>query len=64
MKNNQAISSADLFGEDDNTYQESLGSKLKDFAFNFTLNLAEKAKEVKDKTSNYINKIQNKYGNN
>ena len=38
--------------------------KLKDLAFNFTLNLAEKAKEVKEKTSNYINKIQNKYGNN
>jgi hypothetical protein len=46
---------------DDNT--ESLGSKLKDMAFNFTLNLAEKAKEVKAKTTNLINKIQNKYGN-
>jgi hypothetical protein len=64
LKNNQAISSSDLFGEEDNSNQESLGSKLKDFAFNFTLNLAEKAKDVKEKTSNYINKIQNKYGNN
>jgi hypothetical protein len=62
MKNNQAIGSADLFGEDEST-QETLGFKLKDFAYNFTLNLADKAKGVKEKTSNYITKIQNKYGN-
>jgi hypothetical protein len=41
----------------------TFGNKLKDMAFNFTLNLAEKAKEVKEKTSNLITKIQNKYGN-
>ena len=64
MKSNQAISSADLFGEDNYNSQESLGSKLKGFAYAFTVNLAEKAKEVKDKTSNMITKIQNKYGNN
>jgi hypothetical protein len=65
LKNNQAISSADLFGEDNSSSnQESLGSKLKGFAYNFTVNLADKAKDVKEKTSNYITKIQNKYGNN
>jgi hypothetical protein len=32
-------------------------------AFSLTVNLAEKAKEVKDKTSHLITKIQNKYGN-
>jgi hypothetical protein len=41
----------------------SFGNKLKEMAFNFTVSLSEKAKEVKDKTSNLITKIQNKYGN-
>lgn len=32
-------------------------------AIGWTLNVAEKAKELKDKTSSMINRIQNKYGN-
>jgi hypothetical protein len=71
MKGSQAISSSDLFGEPQqgklkltlDTEKSNLGSKLKEMAFNFTVNLAEKAKDVKDKTSNLITRIQNKYGN-
>ena len=36
-------------------------SKFKDFAWGVTVKAAEKAKEMKDKTSNMINKIQTKY---
>lgn len=87
MKNQQAISSADLYGGDDYgnlkfasnmifffnfilTFNliksleesDSITSKLKDFAWGFTVKAAEKAKSLKDKTTNMINKIQQKYG--
>jgi hypothetical protein len=35
---------------------------LKDLAWGFTVKAAEKAKTLKDKTANIINKIQQKYG--
>ena len=65
MGNSQAISSEDVFGSngESNTYEgESLTDKFKDLALNFTLNAAEKAKELKNKTSELINKVQNKFG--
>ena len=34
--------------------------KLKDLALNFTLSAAEKAKQLKNKTNEFINKVQNK----
>lgn len=46
MKRNQAISSSDMFGEEEEE-SASLGSKLKDMALGFTIKAAEKAKEVK-----------------
>jgi len=63
MKNSQAISSSDIYGggEEEDT-SGTLGSKLKDYALNFTYKAAEKAKELKDKTSGLINRIQTKYG--
>jgi len=65
MKGQTAISSDELFGngpKEDN--QKSLGSTLKDYALNFTLGAAEKAKQIKDKTKSLINTIQAKYQNN
>ena len=65
MGNSQAISSEDVFGTngESNTYEgESLTDKLKDMALNFTLSAAEKAKQLKNKTNEYINKVQNKFG--
>jgi len=65
MGNSQAISSEDVFGSngESNTYEgESLTEKFKDLALNFTLSAAEKAKELKNKTSELINKVQNKFG--
>ena len=65
MGNSQAISSEDVFGSngESNTYEgESLTDKFKDLALNFTLSAAEKAKELKNKTSELINKVQNKFG--
>lgn len=64
MGNSQAISSSDLFGTPDNSYYqgESFGDKMKDFAINFTLKAAEKAKELKNKTNEMINRVQNKFG--
>ena len=67
MGNSQAISSEDVFGsgEGSNIYEgESMTDKIKDMALNFTLNAAEKAKELKKKTSELINKVQNKFSNN
>ena len=65
MGNSQAISSEDVFGSngESNTYEgESLTDRFKDLALNFTLSAAEKAKELKNKTSELINKVQNKFG--
>ena len=64
MGNSQAISSDDVFGTGDgsNAYEgESMTDKLKDMALNFTLGAAEKAKELKKKTGELINKVQNKF---
>ena len=64
MGNSQAISSEDIFGsngEADDDYEgESITDKLKDMALNFTLSAAEKAKQLKNKTNEFINKVQNK----
>ena len=65
MGNSQAISSEDVFGSsgDNNVYEgESMTDKIKDFALNFTLSAAEKAKELKNKTGELINKVQNRFG--
>ena len=65
MGNSQAISSEDVFGSngESNQYEgESMTDKLKDMALNFTLSAAEKAKELKNKTNEWINKFQNKFG--
>ena len=65
MGNSQAISSEDVFGSngESNEYEgESMTDKLKDMALNFTLSAAEKAKELKNKTNEWINKVQNKFG--
>ena len=65
MGNSQAISSEDVFGSngESNEYEgESMTDKLKDMALNFTLSAAEKAKELKNKTNEFINKVQNKFG--
>jgi hypothetical protein len=62
MGNSQAISSDDIYGTSDDYAEETFGDKLKDFAVNFTLKAAEKAKEYKNKANEYINKIQNKLG--
>ena len=64
MGNSQAISSEDVFGtgEGGSAYEgESYTDKLKDFAYNFTLGAAEKAKELKKKTGELINRVQNKF---
>ena len=64
MGNSQAISSEDVFGtgEGGSSYEgESYTDKLKDFAYNFTLGAAEKAKELKKKTGELINRVQNKF---
>ena len=66
MGNSQAISSEDVFGTSDggNAYEgESMTDKLKDMAYNFTLSAAEKSKELKKKTGELINKVQNKFSN-
>ena len=64
MGNSQAISSEDIFGsngESNDYYEgESMTDKLKDLALNFTLSAAEKAKQLKNKTNEFINKVQNK----
>ena len=63
MGNSQAISSEDVFGSngESNVYEgESMTDKLKDMALNFTLSAAEKAKALKNKTNEFINKVQNK----
>ena len=64
MGNSQAISSEDVFGtngESNDYYEgESMTDKLKDLALNFTLSAAEKAKQLKNKTNEFINKVQNK----
>ena len=65
MGNSQAISSSDVYGDNDNDYQgESLTDKMKDFAINFTMKAAKKAKELKNKTNDMITKVQNKLGGN
>ncbi|MCQ2820937.1 MAG: hypothetical protein MJ252_27075 [archaeon] len=62
MGNSQAISSSDIYGNNENDiYEESYGDKLKDFAVNFTMAAAEKAKQIKNKTNEVINNIQNKF---
>ena len=62
MGNSQAISSDDIYGKTDDYPEETFGDKIKDFAINFTLKAAEKAKEYKNKANEYINKVQNKLG--
>ena len=65
MGNSQAISNEDVFGSngESNAYEgESMTDKIKGMALNFTLSAAEKAKELKNKTSELINKVQNKFG--
>ena len=64
MGNSQAISSEDVFGNEGGTgvYEgESMTDRLKEMALNFTLGAAEKAKELKNKTNELINKVQNKF---
>ena len=64
MGNAQAISSEDVFGSEggQNVYEgESMTNKLKEMALNFTLSAAEKAKELKNKTGDLINKVQSKF---
>ena len=64
MGNSQAISNEDVFGSngESNAYEgESMTDKIKGMALNFTLSAAEKAKELKNKTSELINKVQNKF---
>jgi hypothetical protein len=64
MGNSQAISSEDVFGSngESNVYEgESMTDKIKDMALNFTLSAAEKAKALKNKTNEFINKVQNKF---
>ena len=64
MGNSQAISSEDVFGSEggSNAYEgESMTDRLKEMALNFTLGAAEKAKELKNKTNEIINKVQNKF---
>jgi len=60
MKGSTAITSSDIFEDQKVENQTTLGSKLKDMAYNFTVKAAEKAKDMKDKASYYINKIQKK----
>ena len=67
MGNSQAISSEDVFGEEGgpSVYEgESMTDKIKEMALNFTLGAAEKAKELKNKTSELINRVQNKFSGN
>lgn len=64
MGNSQAISSSDLYGNNNDDayyYEDSLTDKMKDLAVNFTLKAAEKAKELKNKTNEMINMVQNKF---
>ena len=64
MGNSQAISSEDVFGNSggSNVYEgESMTDRLKEMALNFTLGAAERAKELKNKTNELINKVQNKF---
>ncbi len=64
MGNSQAISSEDVFGSEggSNAYEgESMTDRLKEMALNFTLGAAEKAKELKNKTNDLINRVQNKF---
>ena len=64
MGNAQAIISEDVFGSEggQNVYEgESMTNKLKEMALNFTLSAAEKAKELKNKTGDLINKVQSKF---
>ena len=64
MRSSQAISSDDVYGiRNDNYNEESFGDLLKDFAINLTLKAAEKAKEFKNITEEYLNKLQNEYEN-
>ena len=59
-----AISSEDIFGSngESNAYEgESMTDRLKDLALNFTLSAAEKAKQLKNKTNELINKVQSKF---
>ena len=43
--------------------KNNFGVLLKDFAINLTLKAAEKAKEFKNITEEYLNKLQNEYEN-
>ena len=64
MGNSQAISSEDVFGSEGgiSAYEgESMTDKLKEMALNFTLGAAEKAKELKNKINDLINRVQNKF---
>ena len=64
MGNSQAISSEDVFGSEGgpSVYEgESMTDRLKEMALNFTLGAAEKAKELKNKTNDLINRVQNKF---
>ena len=64
MGNAQAISSEDVFGNNGGTSVnegESMTDRLKEMAYNFTLGAADKAKELKNKTNELINRVQNKF---
>jgi len=60
MKQATAISSADLNGEEEDN-SETFGDKVKNYAFNFGMFATQKVKELKDKSKDIINKIQEKY---
>jgi len=61
LKGASAISSAQLNGEAPE--EETFGEKFKSMAYNFSYYATEKAKEIKDKSKNLINQVQEKYGN-
>jgi ElaB/YqjD/DUF883 family membrane-anchored ribosome-binding protein len=64
LGNSQAISSEDVFGNSGGTSTnegESMTDRIKEMALNFTLGAAEKAKELKNKTNDLINRVQNKF---
>ena len=64
MGNSQASSSEDVVGSEGGprVYEgDSMTDRLKEMALNFTLGAAEKAKELKNKTNDLINRVQNKF---
>ncbi len=45
-----------------NFLEPSFGDKFKSYAYNFTMFAAEKAKDLKEKSSSVINKLHETYG--